>query len=149
MTMKLKQISIPIENSHNRLYEFTRALGDQGIKSRALTLVDTGDFGEARLLVSDMAGARQILMQRSIPGRIDDVVAVQLENRPDQLPDLLAALMAADIKVRYGYALSGIRSDSTIMIFRFSDNDKAIQVLGKNELSLADQEIIDNLQAAF
>ena len=134
--MKLKQISVPIENSQNRLYEFTRALGDNGIRPQALTLADTGDFGVARVLVSDTAGARRILMQKGIPGRIDDVVAVRLETNTDQLPDLLARLMAADIKVKYSYALAGMKSGRTIMIFRFSDNDKAIKVLKKREVPM-------------
>jgi hypothetical protein len=149
MIMKLKQITVPIENSHKRLYEFTRALGENGINPRGLTLVDTGDFGEARVLVSDTARARQILMQKGIPGRIDDVVAVELENKPGQLPDLLEKLMAADIKVRYSYALAGMNSGSTIMIFRFSDNDKAIEVLRKKEVPIVDRQTIGTLEAAY
>ncbi|MGD9225751.1 MAG: amino acid-binding protein, partial [Desulfobacterales bacterium] len=74
--MKLKQISVPIENSRDRLYELTHALENKGITPRALTLVDTGNYGELRILVSDVVTARQILLQKEIPGRIDDVVAV-------------------------------------------------------------------------
>ena len=147
--MKLQQITVPIENSPNRLYEFTRALGENGINPRGLTLVDTGHFGEARVLVSDTAGARQILMQKGIPGRIDDVVAVQLENKPGQLPDLLAKLMAADIKVKYSYALAGMNSGSTIMVFQFSDNDKAIEVLRKKEMPIVDRQTIGTLEAVY
>ena len=42
--MKLKQISVPIENSHDRLYEITKALADRGITLRAFTLVDKGNY---------------------------------------------------------------------------------------------------------
>ena len=56
--MKLKQISVPIENSHSRLHELLRELGDKGINPRALTLVDTGNLGELRILVSDTAKAK-------------------------------------------------------------------------------------------
>ncbi|MEJ2730156.1 MAG: amino acid-binding protein, partial [Deltaproteobacteria bacterium] len=72
--MKLKQISVPIENSHDRLYELTKALAEKGITPRALTLVDKGNYGELRIVVSDLITARQILMQKNIPGRVDDVV---------------------------------------------------------------------------
>ena len=147
--MKLQQITVPIENSHNRLYEFTRALGENGINPRGLTLVNTGGFGEARVLVSDTAGARRILMQKDIPGRIDDVVAVQLENKPGFLPDLLESLMSADIKVKYVYALAGMKSGCTIMIFHFSDNDKAIKVLRKKEVPLVDPDSIGSLEAVY
>ena len=146
--MKLKQISVPIENSNSRLYEFTRALGDNGINPRALTVVDTGQLGELRVLVSDTAKARQILMQKDIPGRVDDVVAVQLEDKPGQLPELLANLMQANIKVNYGYALSGLNSGSTVMIFQFSDNDKAIRVLREKEVRLIESETLQQVEAA-
>ena len=127
--MKLKQISVPIENSNNRLYEFARALDEKGITPRALTLVDTGDFGEARVLVSDTTAARQILMQKAIPARIDDVVAVQMEDTPGHLPDLLGRLMEAGIKIKYSYALGGKNLEKTTMVFCFNDNDKAIKTL--------------------
>ena len=123
--MKLKQISVPIENSNNRLYEFTRALDEKGITPRALTLVDTGDFGEARVLIA----ARQILMQKAIPARIDDVVAVQMEDTPCHLPELLGRLMEAGIKIKYSYALGGKHLEKATMVFCFNDNDKAIQTL--------------------
>ena len=145
--MKLKQISVQIENSHNRLYEFTRALGEEGINLRALTLVDTGHYGELRVLVSDTAAARQILMKKDIPARVDDVVAVQMEDKPGQLADLLERLMAARIKLKYGYALAGMDSGKAIMIFRFDDNDKAIDVLGKKEVHLVDRESFNKLSA--
>ena len=145
--MKLKQISVPIENSNNRLYEFTRALDDKGIHPRALTLVDTGHFGELRVLVSDTAKARQILMQKDIPGRVEDVVAVQLEDKPGELPEILAQLMEADIKVKYGYALPRMNTETTIMVFRFSDNDGAINVLKRKKLHLKDGETIGRLEA--
>ena len=145
--MKLKQISVQIENSHDRLYEFTRALGNEGINLRALTLVDTGHYGELRVLVSDTATARQILMKKDIPARVDDVVAVQMEDKPGQLADLLERLMEAGIKIKYGYALAGMDSEKAIMIFRFEDNDKAIEILTQNQVQLVDRETFNKLAA--
>jgi hypothetical protein len=78
--MKLKQISVPIENDHDRTYELTKALGDKGINLRALSLVDTGYYGELRILVSDVPAARHILMQKGIPAHIDEVIAVEVED---------------------------------------------------------------------
>ena len=145
--MKLKQISVQIENSQDRLYEFTRALADEGINLRALTLVDTGNFGELRVLVSDTSTARQILMKKDIPARVDDVVAVQMEDKPGQLADLLERLMKTGIKIKYGYALAGMDSGKAIMIFRFEDNDKAIKILTEKEIHLMDRESFNKLAA--
>ena len=145
--MKLKQISVPIENSYNRLYEFTRALGENGIHPKALTLVDTGHFGELRVLVSDTTKARQILMQKDLPGRVDEVVAVRMTDNPEELPNLLAKLMDANIKIKYSYALPDSSDGATTMIFQFSDNDKAQKVLGSQEIRLVDQDASDRCES--
>ena len=65
--MKLKQIVVSIENAPGRLFEVTNALGSAGINLRALNLVDTGAFGQLRLLVSDVPKARRILMEMEKP----------------------------------------------------------------------------------
>ena len=146
--MKLKQISVPIENSRDRLYELTNALENEGITPRALTLVDTGNYGELRILVSDVVTARQILLQKEIPGRIDEVVAVEIEDTPGQLSKLLAKLMDADIKIKYSYAYSSISPGKRVMVFCFNDNDKAIQVLMEKQIQPLDYNSIGMLEAA-
>lgn len=146
--MKLKQISVPIENSKDRLYECTKALGDNGINLRALNLVDTGNYGELRLLVSDVAAARQILMQKYIPAWVEDVVAIEIEDRPGQFSKLLQSLMAADIKIKYSYAFAGNSSTKAVMVFCFDDNDRAIGVLKEKGVQLLDFETFGRLEAA-
>jgi len=140
--MKLKQICVPIENSHDRLTKFTRALGERGIYLKAFNLVDTGDLGEFRFLVSDVEIARHVLMQKHIPARIDDVVAVELDNRSGQLSNVLDDLRQAGIQVKYAYPSAGIVSGREIIIFCFSDNDKAIEVLMEKQARLLDNEAL-------
>ena len=146
--MKLKQISVPIENSHDRLYELTRALSARGITPRALTLVDKGNYGELRIVVSDLIAARQVLMQMNIPGRIDDVVAIEIENRPGHLSELIGELMEAEINIKYSYAYAGDSLGKAIMIFCFSDNDRAIKVLRKKHIRALDYHTLGMLEAA-
>jgi hypothetical protein len=146
--MKLKQITVPIENSHDRLYELTRAFEDNGITPRALTLVNTGYYGELRILVSDVVTARQILLQKDMPGRIDDVVAVEIENTAGQFCNLIEKLMDADIKIKYSYACSGANTGKTIMIFCFNDNDKAIRVLSEKQIRPLEYSSRGMLEAA-
>jgi hypothetical protein len=145
--MKLKQISVPIENSHDRLYEITKALADRGISPRAFTLVDKGNYGELRILVSDLIAARQILMQKDIPGHIDEVVALEIKDQPGHLSQIFEALMEAEININYSYAYAGGHLGKTIMIFCFSDNDRALQVLTER-FNVLDYLTFDMLEAA-
>jgi hypothetical protein len=136
--MKLKQIVISIENSPGRLLEVTRTLGEAGINLRALNLVDTGAFGQLRLLVSDIGAARRILMEMQIPAFVNEVIAAEIEDKPGSLAKLLEPLGEVNINVVFMYAFIGFSSEKAVMIFRFSDNDKAIEVLQAGGIKLLD-----------
>ena len=138
--MKLKQVVLSIENSPNRLYEVTKALGDAGINLRALNLVDTGAFGQVRLLVSDVAKTRQILMEMHMPAYVNEVVAVEIDDSPGQLARVLKPLTDEGVQVKYTYAFTGFSPNKAVMIFRFSDNDQAIAVLEKEGAKILDPD---------
>ncbi|MFH2043775.1 MAG: amino acid-binding protein [Pseudomonadota bacterium] len=140
--MKLKQIAVNIENSHGRLFEVIQILGKAGINLRALNLVDTGECGILRLIVSDLAKARRILMEKQLPAIVENVVAAEIEDKTGQLTALLKPLQNAKVRVVYMYTYIGFCSGKTIMIFRFSDNDKAIEVLQENGIKLIDAKAL-------
>ncbi len=145
--MKLKQIVISIENSAERLLEVTRALGDEGINLRALSLVDTGAFGQLRLLVSDVVKTRHILMKMHMPAFVNEVVAVEVEDKPGSLSRLLEPLTQAKVRVAYMYAYGGATSGKAVMVFRFSDNDQAIEVLRQSGHKILDADAFGILES--
>jgi len=144
--MKLKQIVVSIENSPGRLLEVTEALGKAGINLRALNLVDTGAFGQLRLLVSDVVTARRILMKMQIPAYVNEVVAAEIEDKPGSLAKVLRPLTAAGVNVVFMYAFIGFSQGKAVMIFRFSDNDRAVEILNANGVSLMDAETFGILE---
>ena len=144
--MKLKQIVVSIENAPGRLFEVTNALGQAGINLRALNLVDTGAFGQLRLLVSDVTKARRILMEMAIPAHINEVVAVEIEDKPGSLSQVLKPLFEANVQVIYTYAFIGFSQGKAVMIFRFSDNDRAVGVLQANHVNMLDADAFGILE---
>ncbi len=144
--MKLKQIVISIENAPGLLFEVTNALGNAGINLRALNLVDTGAFGQLRLLVSDVAKARRILMKMQIPAFVNEVVAAEIEDKPGSLAKILQPLTEAGIYVIFMYAFISFSQGKAVMVFRFSDNEKAIEVLQANGVNLIDAETFGILE---
>ncbi len=134
--MKIKQISVAIEDFVGKLYEITRALGDAGVNIRALNLIKTVDFGTIRLIVSDVATSQRILKEMHMLVHLDEVVAVELADRPGSLADFLKMIKDAEISVAYMYAVIGSVSGKAIMIFHFKDNDRAIEVLKENGVKM-------------
>ncbi len=141
--MKLKQIVISIENSPSRLYKVLDELSSAGVNLRALNLVDTGAFGQLRLMVSDVAKARRILMEMNIPAYVNEVIAAEIDDTPGSLSNLMLPLMEADVRVKFMYAFIGTSVGKAVMIFRFSDNEKAIEVLHQNGVKLLDATTFD------
>ena len=138
--MKIKQISVAIENSKGRLYEITKALGDAGVNIRALNLVDTVDFGTVRLIVSDVATSRRVLMEMHMPAHMDEVIAVELADTAGSLAEFLKILYDAGVNIGHMYAIVGSASGKAIMLFHFSDNDRAIQVIQEKGVNLLTAE---------
>ncbi len=134
--MKIKQISVAIENSKGRLYEITKALGDAGVNIKALNLVDNVDFGTVRLIVSDIATTRRVLMEMHMPAHMDEVVAVELADSPGSLAGFLKILYDAKVSVGHMYAIVGSVSGKAIMLFHFGDNDRAIRILQEKGINL-------------
>jgi len=145
--MKLKQITVSIENSPGRLLEVTEALANAGINLRALSLVDTGDFGQLRLLLSDVQIARRIMMEKCLPARVDEVVAVGIADKPGSFAGLLKPLLENNVNVVYTYAYAGSCADEAVMICCFSDNDRAIEILQANGINILNAKAFGILNA--
>jgi hypothetical protein len=68
------------------------------------------------------------------------VVAVEIEDKPGGLAALLKPLMEENVNVIYTYAFVRFSENNAVMIFRFSDVDRAIGILKKNGMKLIDAE---------
>ena len=127
--MKAEQISVFIENKSGRLADVTRVLGEAGVNIRALSLADTSDFGILRLIVNDREVAKSILKENGFTVSKTEVVAVEVEDRPGGLYRILQKLDSEGINVEYMYAFVERLSENAVIIFRFDETEKAIQVL--------------------
>jgi hypothetical protein len=138
--MKIQQISLFLENTSGRLVDALGLLGNAGINIRALSLSDTSDFGILRLIVSDVDKAYRILTEKHYTVLRSDVVAVEVEDRPGALVDILRILKNAEINVEYTYAFVERGAERAILIFRFDDLEKGIQALQAEGVTLLGEE---------
>jgi hypothetical protein len=125
-----------LENKPGALAEVTRILGESGVNIRALSLADTKDFGILRLIVNDNEKAREILGRKGLTVRKTEVVAVEVPDRPGGLAEILKVLSEADINVEYLYAFVQQSGQNAIIIFRFDETDRAIEVLSKKQVKI-------------
>lgn len=143
--MELKQISIFLENRAGRLADVTTLLGNNGVNIRALALADTSDFGILRLLVDKPDRAYKMLQDNGFAATETEVIAVEIPDKPGGLASILAPLQEVGINVEYMYAFLEKATDEAIVVFRFEDVSKAIEILQTNEISVLESEQVYNL----
>ncbi|MBW1986868.1 MAG: ACT domain-containing protein [Deltaproteobacteria bacterium] len=127
--MKVKQISVFLENKAGRLAEVTKVLGDADINIRALSLADTTDFGILRLIVDQYDRAIEVLKEHGFIVGKTEVIALEVPDRPGGLAGVLQILSASQINVEYMYAFVHHSGKNAVIIFRFDNLDRAIELL--------------------
>lgn len=138
--MKVKQISIFLENKSGRLAQVTKALGDNDINIRALSIADTTDFGILRLIVNDPEGAYKVLKDAGFTVSTTDVIAVEVKDDPGGLSRVLEILENVGVNIEYLYAFLQKATNAALVVFRVEQIEEAIEVLQKNNVSILEDD---------
>jgi hypothetical protein len=134
--MKLKQLSLFLENKPGTLSNPCRILAQAGVNLVTLTVADTLQFGILRIVVGDWEKAKKLLEDQGCVVKMSDVVAIEVPDRPGGLLEILDVLEQAHINVEYMYAFGTKKNDRAILIFRFDDPDAAIQALQGHKINV-------------
>ncbi|UCB47419.1 MAG: ACT domain-containing protein [Spirochaetota bacterium] len=138
--MKIKQVSIFLENRAGRILEITEVLGQNKINIRALSLADTSDFGILRMIVDDATRTMNVLKDKGFIVKESWVVAVEVPDKPGGLASVLRILGKKDINVEYMYAFFEKPQDKALLIFRFEDPDEAVRILQENGIEVSGKQ---------
>ena len=143
--MRIKQLSVFLENRSGRLANIAMSLGESGINIRAMSLADSSEFGILRLIVSDPMKARQVLKERGFTLSLTDVIAVEIPDKPGALGNLLMAIEKTGLNIEYMYAYGPRHAGLAVMIFRFHDIDDAILKMTGKGIAVLEAERVLNL----
>jgi hypothetical protein len=132
--MKIKQLSIFLENKSGRLTEVTEALASAHINISAFSVADTADYGILRMIVNKPEQAEQLLKAKGLSVHITEVIGLVVPNEPGGLHRALQILSTEGISVEYMYAFA--LSDRATVIIRTEAVQQAITVLQKHKLEL-------------
>ena len=102
--MKIRQLSLFLENRPGQLRFPCKVLGDAGIDILTMSLADTAQFGILRLIVKDWQRAKEVLEAAGVVVNVTEVLAVDVPDRPGGLASVLEAFEKAGVGVEYMYA---------------------------------------------
>ncbi len=136
--MKIKQLSVFLENKKARLCAAADLLAQNGINIRALSLADTSEFGILRLIVDQPERGRDVLREAGIVVRVTNVLALSMSDVPGGTLGVLKVLAECGINVEYMYACVGQTSGKAFMIMQVEDQEATETILRRHGFEEAD-----------
>jgi hypothetical protein len=127
--MKIKQLSVFLENKPGALEKPVQLLAKAGYNLLTLTLADTQNFGILRLIVEDWTNAKTLLEESGFVVKVTELVVVDLPDKAGELAALLGLLRRARVNIEYMYGFTVAREGRGLLAFRFDDPDAALAAL--------------------
>jgi hypothetical protein len=132
--MKATQLNLPLDNEIGTLAQLCRDLAQGGVNLLALSAPETGrEAGIVRLLVPNGDLASHALAKAGYVFTAEDVLFIELKNRPGALAKAVEKLARARISIRYAYATASSRTKTTAAVVAVDEHDlpRALQLFPK------------------
>ena len=130
---KATQLNVKLENKPGSLARLCRDLANHGINLLALSAPDTAaKSGLIRLLVVNPELAQRKVAEVGYSFTTEEVLYIEIKNRPGSLAKAMEKLARAGINVRYTYATAFRKAQKTGAVIAVAEEDlsKAHKLLG-------------------
>ncbi len=141
--MKIKQISVFVENKSGRLAEITEIIAENDINIKALSIADTSDFGILRIIVDCAEKTEKILRYAGLTVSMNTVIAVKIHDKPGGLSSALKFLSEKGFTVEYIYAFLSKNDKEAYVVLRVDREDEAIKALEQAGFEGGQEEILN------
>lgn len=127
----IKELLVKTENKVGMMAEVAGAIARSGANITALNAFGVDKSAIFRIITSDNAKAISGIKTKGLEVSERDAIAVELENKVGAAADLAKKLKDANIDITYIYGSTCDCGRPSMIIFNCSNNNKAIEVLGK------------------
>lgn len=127
------QLNLPLDNEIGTLARLCRDLAHGGVNLLAIAAPETGrEKGGVRLLVMNRDVAVRALSKAGYLYAEEEVLFLELSNRPGALAKAIEKLARARINIRYAYATASPRTKKTAAVVAVPESDlpRAVKLLG-------------------
>ncbi|MBQ6761717.1 MAG: amino acid-binding protein [Bacteroidales bacterium] len=140
--MTVNQLSIFLENRAGTLTKVLDLFKEAGILIIASSIADTAQYGLLRIICTDPQRAYHELERSGVAVALSDVFAIELDERPGQIAEIVRGLSEAQIGIVYMYSFF-IRGKG-LLIIRADKTEEARDVILRSSLRcVPEKELID------
>ena len=131
---QLKQLSIFSENKPGRLKKITKVLAEESVNILAINIASSDGFGVIRFIVDKSDTAFQKLKQKGFTISLNEVLAIELVDRPGGLYEVATILSETKINIENAYVLILGSRKKAFLIVDVNDIEKAKKLLKHENL---------------
>ena len=130
--MKAVQLNLELDNGVGVLARLCRDLADGGVNLLALSAPESAGRDPIRLLVANRELAEHAVKKAGYAFQAEEVLFVELKNRPGALAKAVEKLAKAEIDIRYAYATASMKEQKTAAVIAVAPEnlDRALKLLG-------------------
>ena len=133
--MLVNQIAVFLENQRGKVKGVTDVLKEAGINMLAVSIADTKDFGILRAITDNNEKAIKVLKSKGFVVLSNDLIGVEVDNKPGGLGEVLGILdeLQIDIEYLYSYVVS---DGKAVILFKVSEVEKTIELIKSKDVKL-------------
>jgi hypothetical protein len=124
-----KQLSVMVENKRGALAELCTKLAEKAVNIVGLMVPEQTGVAPIRLVVNSVDTAQKVLEAMGLKFTEEDVLAVQVSDRPGALGKLTRKLADHDLDIKYAYGSIEKGIGKATVILAVSNPEAAAKVL--------------------
>ena len=124
-----KQLSVFMENKPGRLSKICSTLGDSDVNIYAMSVHDTVDHAIVRLVVDNSTKALLLLEEEGVYIVTQDVVVLEIENKPGIVSHIAKKLFHADVNIEYAYCTATKNQEFGCLVLKTKDAEQTLEIL--------------------
>ena len=128
-----KQLSIFVENRPGVISRALAMLFDASVNIQGMSVLDTVDHLVVRLLVDNPTKALLLLEEEEYQVLEQDVVVVEVSNRPGAMMDLGRKLARADININYAYGTASPDQQKAMLVIHTDSIERTLEAVREIE----------------
>jgi hypothetical protein len=140
---RVVQFSVFLKNRVGELLEMIVKLSEARIQIHGLSIWDATDHAVIRIILSDPPWAAKTLKEAGYTASTNDLVAVELDDRPDAVGAVCRALLEAEINIHYSYPLLSRPRHQPVLLLHVDDLPEATTILARKRFDLLHQGHLD------
>ncbi len=125
----IQQVSVTLENRRGALAELCSRLAEKAVNIRALLVPDEAGAVPVRFVLDNLETAKRVFDELNIKYALEEVLAVNVVDRPGSLGKLTRKLADHGLDIRYVYGSILKGSDKAMIILAVSDVVAASKLL--------------------